>query len=104
MFERFQNLPFRQNATYAYLSSEVFDWAAIDASYTRGTNINYFPAQGLFSFLANSTDADLGLTLRPTPGSGLPRLTSLMPSILSRGLRRSDHRLDFQQSSSADKK
>ena len=66
VFERFQNLPFRQNATYAYLSSEVFDWAAIDASYTRGTNINYFPAQGLFSFLANSTDADLGLTLRPT--------------------------------------
>ncbi len=66
VFERFLNLPFRQNATYGYLTSEVFDWASIDASYTRGTNINYFPAPGLLPFLANSTDADAGITLRPT--------------------------------------
>jgi hypothetical protein len=66
VFERFQNLPFRQNATYAYLTSEMFDWAAMDASYTRGTNINYFPAGGLLPFLSNSTAADIGLTLRPT--------------------------------------
>jgi hypothetical protein len=66
VFERFQNLPFRQHATYGTFSTELVHWAALDASYERGTNINYFPAPSLTPFLASSTDATLGFTLRPT--------------------------------------
>ncbi len=66
VFERFQNLPFRQNATYASISSEPLNWASLDASYSHGTNINYFPGENVAPFLANSDDADLALTLRPT--------------------------------------
>jgi uncharacterized protein DUF5916 len=65
VFERFQNLSFRQCATYGNFSTELVHWASVDATYERGTNINYFPAQGLTPFLASSTDASLGFTLRP---------------------------------------
>jgi hypothetical protein len=66
VFERFQNVPFRENATYASLSSELVNWASVSLSYVRGTDINYFPASGLAPFLAKSADANVALTLRPT--------------------------------------
>jgi len=66
VFERFQGLSFRQYANYGSLSTELLNWMAIDASYSHGTNINYFPPHQFLPFLANSTDASLGLTLRPT--------------------------------------
>jgi hypothetical protein len=65
-FETFQNLGFHENANYLYFSSQRWKWFGIDASLVRGTNINFFSGPGLAPFLANSNDATLGVTLRPT--------------------------------------
>lgn len=66
VFERFQTIGFRQNATYGSISTEPLHWMSVDASYTRGTNINYFPSEGLVPFLGTSSDATAGFTIRPT--------------------------------------
>lgn len=66
MFERFAGLGFRENASYVTVSSQRLRWLRLDATYTHGTNINYFPAEGITPFLAGSEDASLGVTLRPT--------------------------------------
>jgi len=65
LYERFANIGFREQATYAYLSSQPWRIIGLDASLVQGTNINYFPAKGLMPFLANSSDATVGFTLRP---------------------------------------
>jgi len=66
IFERYLEAPFREHATYATFSTEMLNWASLDLSYVRGTNINYFPARGLLPFLARSNQAGAGVTLRPT--------------------------------------
>ncbi len=65
-FETFQNIGFHENASYVYFSTQRLKWFGIDGSYTRGTNVNFFPAADLAPFLAKSDDATLGVTLRPT--------------------------------------
>jgi hypothetical protein len=42
-------------------------WLSVYGGYGKGTGINYTPADGLDPFRANSTDANLGFTLRPSP-------------------------------------
>jgi uncharacterized protein DUF5916 len=64
-FERFAGLPFRENASYAYLATDFLRWLGVNASYVSGTNINFFPAPGLLPFLGRSQDATLGLKVRP---------------------------------------
>jgi hypothetical protein len=66
IFERYQEIPFREHATYGTFSTELLNWASLDLSYVRGTNINYYPAQGIAPFLAQSNDAGIGIVLRPT--------------------------------------
>lgn len=68
-FELFQDRGFRKSSTSVNFSTDWFKWFGIVAQYRRGTAINFFPATGLAPFLANSTDARLGLTLRPTTKS-----------------------------------
>jgi uncharacterized protein DUF5916 len=65
VYERFQDIGFREHASYAYLSTQPWRMLSLNSSFVQGTNINYFPAQGLLPFLANSTDASVGFTFRP---------------------------------------
>jgi hypothetical protein len=65
-FETFQNLGFHENANYINFSIHRLRWLGFDASYTRGTNINFFPARNFHPFLAHSDDATLGISLRPS--------------------------------------
>jgi hypothetical protein len=65
-FETFQNLGFRENASYVYFSSQRLRWMGVDASFVHGTNINFEPAAGTAPFLRNSDDASLALGFRPT--------------------------------------
>jgi len=65
-FERYQNIAFRENASYVCFSTQRLRWMGIDSSFVHGTNINFFPAAGLLPFLSGSDDARLGVTFRPT--------------------------------------
>jgi len=65
-FELFQDLGFRKSATYASFYTAWLKWLAISASYSKGTDVNFFPAPGLAPFLAESASGSFTLTLRPT--------------------------------------
>ena len=65
-FERFQERGFRHSGTGISLSTEWLKWLALSASYNRGTNVNFDPAPGLAPFLADETEGEVNLTLRPT--------------------------------------
>lgn len=65
-FETFETIGFHEKATYFTFSTQRLRWLGIDASYARGTNINFFPGEGLRPFLAHSDDASAGLTFRPS--------------------------------------
>src|SRR5439155_1551707 len=77
-FERFEETGFRKVANNLELSGEWLKWLAASATYSRGTEINYDPAGGLDPFLAKAQQAELTLTLRPSP-----RLTSEQTLIYS---------------------
>jgi hypothetical protein len=64
--ETFQDIAFRENGSYVYFSTQKLKWMGVDATYTRGTDINFFPAAGMLPFLGNSDDATAGITFRPT--------------------------------------
>jgi hypothetical protein len=66
VYERFQDIPFHEQATYAYVSTQPWRILSLNSSFIQGTNVNYFPAQGLLPFLASSSDASAGITLRPS--------------------------------------
>ncbi|HXG96073.1 MAG TPA: DUF5916 domain-containing protein [Gemmatimonadales bacterium] len=68
LFERFENAPFRPYKTEASLSTEWLKWLALAATYGWGGDVNHDPASGLAPFLGRATEADLQLTVRPTPG------------------------------------
>jgi len=67
LFERFEGTGFRKHSTTFEFDTEWLKWLAASATYTRGTEINFDPAPGLEPFLANAQEADLTLTLRPSP-------------------------------------
>ena len=64
--ETFQNIRFREHASYIYFSTQRLRWLGVDASYIHGTNVNYSPAAGLLPFLGRSDDLSMGITVRPT--------------------------------------
>jgi hypothetical protein len=66
-FELFRNTGFRKNKTEFAFNTEWYKWLALYADYNWGKSINYYPASGFPSFLARSTSASAGLTLRATP-------------------------------------
>ncbi len=66
-YELFQNIGFRKHKTEIELSSEPFRWLAFNAETIFGRDINYYPAANLQPFLADSTYASAGFTVRPTP-------------------------------------
>ena len=66
VFERYQSINFRRRFTALGGHTEYFKRATIDASYVRGTGINYNPAGSLLPFLADERDWQANLTIRPT--------------------------------------
>jgi len=68
LFERFDNAPFRPYKTEAEFSTEWLKWLALAATYGWGGDVNHDPASGLAPFLGRATEAELQLTVRPTPG------------------------------------
>ena len=42
-------------------------WLETSFGYDRGQEINFFPSEELLPFLANGTETELSLTLKPTP-------------------------------------
>ena len=68
LFERFEDAPFRPYKNEASFSTEWLKWLAIDATYAWGGAVNHDPASGLAPFLGRATEADVQLTVRPTPG------------------------------------
>jgi hypothetical protein len=65
-FELYRGQGFRKSADYLLFGTEWFKWLAVNATYTHGSGINYYPVSGGSSFLGNSRNASLELTLRPT--------------------------------------
>lgn len=66
-FELFQNIGFRKHQTEICLSTEPYKWLALNTDVSRGGSINYYPSVEMQPFLAHSTYASLGMTLRPRP-------------------------------------
>ncbi len=66
-FELYKGYGFRKQINYFLFGSEWFKWLAVNADYTHGAAINYYPIAGGRPFLGNSRNASLELTIRPTP-------------------------------------
>jgi hypothetical protein len=64
-YERFAAVGYRRHDTYLYYSSESARWLGIDASWSSGTAINYFPAAGVAPFAGRSVNASIAVTWKP---------------------------------------
>ncbi|HKS30137.1 MAG TPA: DUF5916 domain-containing protein [Pyrinomonadaceae bacterium] len=65
-FTLFLDRGYRTSGTSLFFYTQWLDWLSLSASYNTGTDVNYFPAQGLEPFRAVSSGGSLGLTLRPS--------------------------------------
>jgi hypothetical protein len=66
VFELYAGQGFRQHTNEIIGRTQWFKWMALSATYRSGAGINYYPASGLAPFVADSTYANLGLTLHPS--------------------------------------
>jgi hypothetical protein len=66
-YELYGNQGFRKYDNEVSFKSEWLKWLAFDAMFTRGTSVNYYPAEGFAPFLGRMTRMSAGFTLRPTP-------------------------------------
>jgi hypothetical protein len=60
-----ENQAFSHRRNGFYVGSQILPQVMLGAEYTRGTGINFLPPQGQPPVLANVTDVNLGVTLRP---------------------------------------
>ncbi len=63
--ETYEGLVFRQYSTSIDLEDAHLAWLGISGGVSRGRAVNFEPATGTLPFLANGTDANIGLTWRP---------------------------------------
>jgi hypothetical protein len=66
-FELFENIGFRKHATTIHAYSEPSKRFALYGEVQAGRGVNYYPADGLQPFPAQSTSVNAGLTWRPEP-------------------------------------
>jgi len=64
-FERYQGIGFRKNSSYINFSSDKLRVIGLRAFFSKGMEINFFPAAGQLPTLGNETDASFGLTVKP---------------------------------------
>jgi len=67
IFELYQNHEFSKSANYFIFNTGWYKWLAMQSSFANGTAVNYYPASGLAPFLGDSQEANVVLTIRPTP-------------------------------------
>jgi hypothetical protein len=65
-YERFEGIGFEKHSFRVFGETEWLKWLSASVGYHHGTQINYYPAQGL-PFLANGREMEAGVTLRPAP-------------------------------------
>ncbi len=66
-FELYKGQGFRKATNFLIFGTEWFKWLAVNASYTHGAGVNYYPVAGGRPFLGNLRNGGLELTVRPTP-------------------------------------
>ncbi len=66
-YELYRGLGFRKSNNVVEANSEWLKWLAFNTEIVKGESVNYYPATGLQPFLASGLDAQVGVTLRPTP-------------------------------------
>ena len=66
-FERFSGLNFEPQSTELSFESKWKKWLAVKGAYASGTAVNHDPAPKLAPFLGTATEAEAGVTVRPTP-------------------------------------
>jgi hypothetical protein len=67
LMERFAGVDFRKHRVSASASTAWLKWLETSAGLEAGREINFFPAAGRAPFLADGTQAELSLTLKPLP-------------------------------------
>ncbi|HZR28582.1 MAG TPA: DUF5916 domain-containing protein, partial [Terriglobales bacterium] len=65
-YELFDAIGFHKFSNGVSFSGQPRQWFGYMGTYSRGTDINYFPGNNLTPFLGKSTQASFDLTLRPT--------------------------------------
>jgi hypothetical protein len=67
VFELYNGRGYRQHRFDIASSSEWLSWLWVEASFQKGTAINYDPAPQLAPFLGRTSEASAGFTIRPEP-------------------------------------
>ena len=65
-YEYYQGVEFREHSVMAAVASSWFKWMDLNANYWMGASPNYYPAEGLSPFLANSNNLSVDMVLHPT--------------------------------------
>jgi hypothetical protein len=66
-FELFDGVGFHPHTMSATFSTSWLKWLGVEASYLWGTAVNHDPAAELSPTLERASEAEIGLTIRPTP-------------------------------------
>ena len=64
--ERFEGVEFRKGGASFAFETAWLTWLETSLGYERGQEINFFPSEELAPFLANGSEAEVSLTLKPT--------------------------------------
>jgi len=67
IFELYENREFRKHANNLIFNTGWYKWLTVQSTLSQGNAVNYYPASGLAPFLGDSHDANVVLTIRPTP-------------------------------------
>lgn len=66
-YELYSGREFREQSATLAVQTSWFKWLDLNATYTFGTQPNYFPADGIAPFLANGQNVSANITLHPHP-------------------------------------
>lgn len=64
-YELYEGIGFRERYTKLYFATAWYNWLEMNASYEMGQQPNYYPADGVSSFVGNSGNGAATITLRP---------------------------------------
>ena len=67
LFELYQDHEFRKRADNLIFNTGWYKWLAVQSTFSQGDEVNYYPSSGLAPFLGDSQNANVVLTIRPTP-------------------------------------
>jgi hypothetical protein len=68
-YELYEQIGFDKHQVGFFFETQRLRWLWLNGSYMRGTGVNYYPVAGQLPFLADSRQADVGLTIRPHPAA-----------------------------------